>query len=107
MLPHNMAFSLDELAKMNFDVSRIGNATVPSNLKDVIFVGDSERIYYCADPTKNDDLRNKGKEVPSFVAAGPRKELFHVAEWSKAAIVTCGGICPGLNDVIKALVNTL
>ena len=44
---------------------------------------------------------------PAFVAAGPRRRLYHDAAWTRAAIVTCGGLCPGINDVIKALVNTL
>lgn len=107
MLPHNMSFDLEELTSMDFSVSRIGEPTLESKLKDVIFVDESERISYCADPTLNDKLRKAGKAVPSFVAAGPRKQLFHDAQWSRAAIVTCGGICPGLNDVIKAIVNTL
>lgn len=107
MLPQNMSFKLDELCDFNFEIDRVGTPTLPSKLKDVIFVEDTERICYCADPTLNDQLRNAGKKVPAFVAAGPRRQLFHDAQWTRAAIVTCGGLCPGLNDVIKALVNTL
>ena len=107
MLPHNMSFDLDQLTKMDFNVQRIGKPKLESTLKDAIFVDDSERVSYCTDPTLNDELRKAGKTVPTFMAAGPRKLLFHDAQWSRAAIVTCGGICPGLNDVIKALVNTL
>lgn len=33
--------------------------------------------------------------------AGPRKEIFFDPEDVKAGIVTCGGLCPGLNDVIR------
>jgi hypothetical protein len=33
--------------------------------------------------------------------AGPRKEIYYEPEEVKAAIVTCGGLCPGLNDVIR------
>ncbi|MBR5024984.1 MAG: 6-phosphofructokinase, partial [Victivallales bacterium] len=107
MLPHNMSFDLDQLTQMDFNVQRIGEPKLDSTLKDAIFVDDSERVAYCTDPTLNDELRKAGKTVPTFVAAGPRKRIFHDAQWSRAAIVTCGGICPGLNDVIKALVNTL
>ncbi|MBO4527929.1 MAG: hypothetical protein J5743_09900, partial [Victivallales bacterium] len=84
MLPHNMAFSLSELTKMNFEISRVGKPTLESTLKDVIFVDDKERISYCADPTKNDDLRKEGKMVPAFVAASPRKRLFFDKRWAKA-----------------------
>ena len=42
-----------------------------------------------------------------FVKAGPRKDLFCDPAKTKAAIVTCGGLCPGLNVVIRELVMCL
>jgi hypothetical protein len=33
--------------------------------------------------------------------AGPRKDIYYEPVEVKAAIVTCGGLCPGLNDVIR------
>lgn len=33
--------------------------------------------------------------------AGPRERIYFKPEEVKAAIVTCGGLCPGLNDVIR------
>lgn len=33
--------------------------------------------------------------------AGPREEIYFEPEEVKAGIVTCGGLCPGLNDVIR------
>jgi 6-phosphofructokinase 1 len=35
--------------------------------------------------------------------AGPRAQLFFDPKQTRAAIVTCGGLCPGLNDVIRSL----
>ncbi|KAL2569209.1 hypothetical protein AAZV13_18G114700 [Glycine max] len=35
--------------------------------------------------------------------AGPREKIYYKPEEVKAAIVTCGGLCPGLNDVIRQL----
>ena len=43
----------------------------------------------------------------SYLRAGPRKTTFHDPHQSCAAIVTCGGLCPGMNDVICSLTNTL
>ena len=40
-------------------------------------------------------------------AAGPRRQIFFEPEKTRAAIVTCGGLCPGLNDVIRALTMVL
>lgn len=39
-----------------------------------------------------------------FEAAGPRKKLYFDTTRAKCAIVTCGGLCPGINDVIRAIV---
>ncbi len=39
----------------------------------------------------------------SFERAGPRQHLYFDAQQTTAAIVTCGGLCPGLNNVIRAL----
>ncbi|MHC1713664.1 MAG: ATP-dependent 6-phosphofructokinase [Solidesulfovibrio sp.] len=39
-----------------------------------------------------------------FEEAGPRARIFFNPHMTKIAIVTCGGICPGINDVIRAIV---
>jgi len=41
------------------------------------------------------------------IRAGPRAEIYHEPAEVHAAIVTCGGLCPGLNDVIRQIVVTL
>src|SRR5438309_3397312 len=38
-----------------------------------------------------------------FELAGPRAKLFFDPAETRAAIVTCGGLCPGLNNVIRSL----
>lgn len=49
-----------------------------------------------------------GHEVPpSFERAGPRRQIAFDPSTITCGIVTCGGLCPGLNDVIRALVMTL
>jgi len=42
-----------------------------------------------------------------FLKAGPRKEIFFNPDKVKACIVTCGGLCPGLNVVVRELTMTL
>src|SRR5437763_637937 len=68
---------------------------------------------------KAEELKGKGKEVlgrarggsvgdlPSFEPAGPRRKIFFDPSKTRAGIVTCGGLCPGLNDVIRGLVRNL
>jgi 6-phosphofructokinase 1 len=38
-----------------------------------------------------------------FELAGPRAKLFFDPKQTRAGIVTCGGLCPGLNNVIRSL----
>lgn len=38
-----------------------------------------------------------------FELAGPRQKLFFEPAKTRAGIVTCGGLCPGLNNVIRSL----
>jgi 6-phosphofructokinase 1 len=47
------------------------------------------------------------EEVPCFEPAGPRKKIFFDPSKTRAGIVTCGGLCPGFNDVIRALTMQL
>lgn len=44
---------------------------------------------------------------PWAVRAGARETIYHNPESVTAAIVTCGGLCPGLNDVVMGLVHKL
>lgn len=43
----------------------------------------------------------------AYLRAGPRKHLHFKPQSVNAAIVTCGGLCPGLNNVVREVVNTL
>jgi 6-phosphofructokinase 1 len=56
-----------------------------------------------------DIVRSKGQAPLSraFVEAGPRKQLHFDPSTVNAAIVTCGGLCPGLNNVIRELTHSL
>jgi 6-phosphofructokinase 1 len=43
----------------------------------------------------------------AYVRAGPRAKLHFDPKTVNAAIITCGGLCPGLNNVIREIVKTL
>jgi 6-phosphofructokinase 1 len=53
--------------------------------------------------------RGPGKSTVTraFLRAGPRKELHFNPKTVNAAIVTCGGLCPGLNNVIREITRSL
>jgi 6-phosphofructokinase 1 len=42
-----------------------------------------------------------------FEKAGPRRKLFFDPARTHAAVVTCGGLCPGLNNVIRSVTREL
>lgn len=48
-----------------------------------------------------------GQDAPAYLRAGPRETVYFEPRAVRAAIVTCGGIAPGLNTVIRAIVMTL
>lgn len=72
-----------------------------------VFVDDSCRILIDMD-LDSYRLCQKTKKPPrSFEQAGPRRKIYFEPSKVKAAILTAGGLCPGLNDVIRSLVLTL
>ncbi len=54
-----------------------------------------------------EQLTELGSETVSmqFEKAGPRDKIYFDPSKTKCAIVTCGGLCPGINDVIRSIVN--
>ena len=95
-------------------IPTLGKAKIPSPIQrgekgafSRSFVNDSERIIV---DVKLDDLitlAEKGKDFPSFELAGPRKKIYFDPSKLRCALVTCGGLCPGLNDIIRAIVLEL
>jgi 6-phosphofructokinase 1 len=76
-------------------------------MKGARFSRDDERVLY---HSLLGDMRpwiNAGAEPPSMEEAGPRQNIFFEPSQLACGIVTCGGICPGLNDVIRSIVLCL
>lgn len=63
------------------------------------FICDGARVRYCVDLPSDAAPAND----PLFEKAGPREEIFFRPEDTRAAIVTCGGLCPGLNNVVRSI----
>lgn len=95
------------MAATNFEVKSLGEATIDSPLTGVKFVGPEARVIYSQDPQKVlEELKNNGS-IQSFEKAGPRAKIYHDPAWTHAAILTAGGLCPGLNYVVKGITRTL
>src|SRR5512147_2122886 len=70
------------------------------------FTPDETRILYQDDWASL--RRAEGEEAPpSLELAGPREKLFFRPSEVRAAVVTAGGLCPGINEVVRSVVMTL
>jgi 6-phosphofructokinase 1 len=99
----------------SFDVNALGKCSVKSPLQLGFDKGDGIYNYICDDERVLFDRslecfikhRDEGTLPLSFEKAGPREIIFFEPAKTKAAIVTCGGLCPGLNNVIRSVVMEL
>ncbi|MBI3038291.1 ATP-dependent 6-phosphofructokinase [bacterium] len=71
------------------------------------YVPNNERILYHISIKHVKEAFQEGRDPASFELAGPRERIFFDPAHGKAGIVTCGGLCPGINDVIRGLVMQL
>ncbi|MCF8129447.1 MAG: ATP-dependent 6-phosphofructokinase [Deltaproteobacteria bacterium] len=96
-----------EIEDLNLEVERLGKCTVPSPMDPGQFVCDDDRVLYSATLKEANACIEAARPLPSFEMAGPREKIYFDPSKLKCGIVTCGGICPGLNDVIRAIVLSL
>lgn len=92
---------------LNLAVSRLGECRIPSPMSGVHFVSDDEHVLYHSSLREIEGFQARGKEPPSFELAGPREKIYFDPAGLACGIVTCGGLCPGLNDVIRSIVLSL
>ena len=92
---------------LDFTIARLGECRVPSPMSGVRFTGDDERVLYHSTLEDMKPWLGRRREPPAMESAGPRETLFFDPSTLACGIVTCGGLCPGLNDVIRAIVLSL
>ncbi|HVO38248.1 MAG TPA: ATP-dependent 6-phosphofructokinase [Spirochaetia bacterium] len=71
------------------------------------YVADSQTVLYDVDRDHLLAQVRAGVEPAAFQMAGPRQKVYFDGGIVRAAIVTCGGLCPGINNVIRTLVMEL
>lgn len=69
------------------------------------FVPDASLIRYRIAAVAGENAAVDRKEL--LEVAGPREKIYFSPSHVHAGIVTCGGLCPGLNDVIRSIVRSL
>ena len=93
--------------KYSFDVDRLGECKIASPIRHHEFIEDGGRIMVTPNTELSRRLAEKLGHEPSFERAGPLAKIFHDPSWTRVGILTAGGLCPGLNNVIKGLVEIL
>jgi 6-phosphofructokinase 1 len=91
----------------DFSTDSMGECTIVSPLRTTHFMDTSKRLLFRADI---DELRAQveaGVDPAAFELAGPREQIYFNPGELRCGIVTCGGLCPGLNDVIRSIVFCL
>ncbi len=93
----------------DLNVRRLGECQYPSPAegRGLPFVEDGAGVLFSPDMNLLRPYLDSGEKPPVFEPAGPRKKIFFNTDGLTCGIVTCGGLCPGLNDVIRSLVMTL
>ena len=82
----------------SFAVPRLGACAIASPMRDAHFVKDEECVLCHDDVAEIRPFLETGQQPPAFELAGPREKIFFEPEGLRCGIVTCGGLCPGLND---------
>ncbi len=96
-------------------VASLGEGRYDSPLSDFIadrrtnehYVNEDDRVVFHDTVSLLEEAGGDPAQLPSFEPGGPRRRLFFAPGAARVGIVTCGGLCPGLNDVIRGLVMEL
>ena len=107
---HQVTYRADD-----FTVSQLGECKFDSPLMPLLdyrqhtvnYVDESDRILVENTVSAISQVSDSSDQLFGLEPAGARRKIFFNPATTKAAIVTCGGLCPGLNNVIRSLTNEL
>lgn len=91
----------------DFFISNLGKRLIKSPLNISNFTPDKKRLLFNSYLDNYLSCVDKNGQPLSVELAGPREKIFFNPSRTKAAIITCGGLCPGINDVIRSITTTL
>lgn len=98
---------------VNTRIVSLGKANIPSPLTHAAgatrsnFVSDDEGVLIDIHSDELEYYLIKGDKPPTFELAGARQKIYFDPSKLRCALVTCGGLCPGLNDIIRSIVLEL
>ena len=107
----NVPYDEKALMIQNIEETKIqclGEAKIPSPLKrGENFASDDQGVLIDASLKNMQQALKRGSVSPWLEMAGPREKIYFDPSKLRCAIVTCGGLCPGLNDIIRSIVLEL
>ncbi|MBC8040580.1 MAG: ATP-dependent 6-phosphofructokinase, partial [Opitutaceae bacterium] len=105
---------MSKFKREDFNIQNLGFARYPSPLQPLreeananFVCDDRHRVLFDHSFERVSLALESGSEPITIERSGPREKIFFDPQKTRAAVVTCGGLCPGLNDVIRGLVMTL
>ena len=98
------------MVRQIFTIERVGEPKIDTPIRmssihgdgSADYVEDTDKIYLNID---HDESKGKEDQEDVLELAGPRKKIYFNPAHVHAAICTCGGICPGLHNVIRSVVR--
>ncbi len=88
-------------------IKSLGQPRIDSPVMGATFVDEHESLVINTSLANFERQMAEGRKPATFEIAGPREKIFFDPSKTKCAIVTCGGLCPGINDVIRGVVLEL
>jgi 6-phosphofructokinase 1 len=104
---------LDSVTSEDVRIKDLGRCLLPSPIAKHLgetalhFVGAADKVLVNDRVSYLEATAGRASELPAFELAGPRNKIFFDPRMVRAGIVTCGGLCPGLNNVVRGLVYEL
>lgn len=92
---------------LDLSIETLGECRISTPMSGIKFVSEEESVLFHSNLVDIEEIQRAGNIPPQFEIAGPREKIYFDPSNLKCGIVTCGGLCPGLNDVIRAIVMSL
>ncbi|MCH1913886.1 ATP-dependent 6-phosphofructokinase [Leptospira noguchii] len=93
---------------METKIQNFGECSILSPADYEYYTSDTSRLIFRTVFQSKEDWDSYVQEGPDFFEqAGPREKIYFNPQEVTAGIVTCGGLCPGINDVIRGIVMEL
>ena len=103
------------MKQQDFQIKTLGTSKIASPITKTIakdanffpFIKEHERVLFDVDWDDRNAAESCATNLLCMETAGAREKIYFDPSKTTVAIVTCGGLCPGINDVIRSLVMAL